>query len=130
MKCETKCEIDLRKEVQFEHTQIGQRMGWYASFQAFMFSAHAISGNSHFQSIPQLYLPSLGITVSVLALFAILMAVLRLWHWRKQLPDDGKASDLLNWIALLYPLVTPIAIAIVWFLLLWRGFAGAALGSG
>ena len=108
----------IRREIHFEHTQISQRMGWYASAQAFMFTAYVLSANNDFAAIPKFYLPTLGMLFSTFAWIAIVMAVIRLKGWWKQQPQWAEFRAIWQWSALAYPLVTPIFIFIFWLKLL------------
>ena len=108
----------VRSEIHFEHTQLSQRMGWYASTQTFMFTAYALSANGDFKAIPKISLPILGIVFSILAWIAIFMAVRRLRGWWDHQPDWGVWPTRQQYLALAYPLGTPICIGMFWLSLL------------
>jgi hypothetical protein len=94
-------------EVTFEHQQIAARIGWYASFQSFMFIAFVGNAGQNFIALPKWCIPLAGIVSSILTLLGIAASIIRLVEYKARF-------DFAGIIALAYPTIMPVVLSALW----------------
>ena len=75
----------LREELRFEHTLLGSRMTYYMTSQSFLFTAAAIGRATQWHGVywfSGIMLPLVGVAASVVMLFSIHAAYVRMDQWR------------------------------------------------
>jgi hypothetical protein len=116
----------LREEIRYENQQIAARVNYLSAVQSFLFVAFAISNGpgNRFAIFGNWAVPLLGMLTAALAWAGIVAAWIQLRSYRRQLarsyrqlqedwPKVG-ASEWVNWIAMVYPLLVPAVFFGAW----------------
>jgi hypothetical protein len=129
----------LREEIRYENQQIAARVNYLSAVQSFLFVAFAISNGpgNRLVVFGNRAIPLLGMLTAILAWTGIVAAWIQLTSYRRQLsrayeqlnedwPRVG-ATEWVNWIAMLYPLLVPVVFFGAWLValaLVWLGHLG------
>ncbi|MEM9414824.1 MAG: hypothetical protein AAGA29_05015 [Planctomycetota bacterium] len=119
-------DFNVRQEIHFEHTLISQRMGWFAAFQAFLFSAYALASGEPYDGVnwlPKIAIPSIGAGSCLFAFISLGAAILVLVKWGRIDSVCDRAARCPSWLrtaSMVHPLIISFGLAVVW---VWVGIA-------